>query len=93
METGNPFLVEVLGLAAGVCLIMAFLPQAVKIIKTRSAGDLSLSVFLLQSVGVVMWIVYGWLSKSLALVVTNSLCLSIYLVLIVLIIRYRKAKR
>ncbi|MDR1656815.1 MAG: hypothetical protein LBT47_04560 [Deltaproteobacteria bacterium] len=89
MEIANSFGVETLGLVAGVCLIVAFMPQAWKAFKTHSVNDLSLSAFLLQATGVVLWIIYGVLAGSLALVITNSLCLIIYLCLIILILRYR----
>ena len=75
----NSVWVEVLGLIAGAFLICAFLPQVIKVARTRSARDLSLLTFLLQSTGVVLWIVYGFITRSLALVVTNSLTMVIYL--------------
>jgi len=90
METGYSWLVEGLGLVAGACLIMAFLPQVWKVTKTRSVNDLSLSAFCLQSAGVVLWIIYGAIIGSRALVITNTLCLSIYLFLIIQIIRYKR---
>ena len=91
MELTNSASVEALGLIAGAFLICAFLPQVIKVLRTRSARDLSLLTFLLQSTGVVLWIVYGLITGSLALVITNSLTMIIYITLIYLILRYRNA--
>ncbi|WP_119462150.1 SemiSWEET transporter [Rhodospirillaceae bacterium SYSU D60014] len=62
---------EFIGLFAGALTTLSFLPQALKVYRTRSARDLSLAMFLLFWLGIVLWIVYGVLLGSLAIILAN----------------------
>jgi MtN3 and saliva related transmembrane protein len=48
-----------IGLLAGTLTTIAFVPQVVKIWKTKHARDLSLGMFAIFSSGVLLWIWYG----------------------------------
>jgi MtN3 and saliva related transmembrane protein len=51
--------VELLGYTASVASGGAFLPQAIRALKTRQTGDLSLFSVLLGAAGTVLWASYG----------------------------------
>jgi MtN3 and saliva related transmembrane protein len=68
--------VETMGFAAGTLTTLAFLPQAVKTWKTKSADDISLAMFLLLVTGIILWIVYGVLLHSLPLIIFNGITLA-----------------
>lgn len=51
--------IEFLGLIAGILTTFAFLPQAVKTWRTRSARDFSLPTLLMLVAGVGLWTIYG----------------------------------
>ncbi len=51
--------VDSLGLIAGSLTTIAFVPQAAKTWRTRSAGDFSLPMLLLFVTGVALWLAYG----------------------------------
>ena len=67
---------DLIGMVAAVLSTLAFLPQAVKTWKTRSADDLSLSTLLMFVTAVALWIVYGimraatpvWLANGITIV-------------------------
>lgn len=63
----------IVGLCAGALCMVSFLPQVVKIIKTRQTKDLSLATFSLFSLGVFLWLVYGVMIKSLPIILTNAI--------------------
>jgi len=65
----------VIGLAAGFCTTVAFLPQAVKTWRSKSAKDLSLGMYLIFCTGVVLWLTYGILISDLPIILTNSVTL------------------
>lgn len=67
--------VKVIGLVAGFCTTLAFLPQVVKTWRSRTAKDLSLSMFLLFVVGVLLWLVYGILTNDLPIILANAFTL------------------
>ena len=66
-----------LGLVAGACTTLAFLPQAIKTWKSRSASDLSLGTFLLLVSGLALWLCYGILLYNWPIILTNGLTLLI----------------
>jgi len=63
---------ELLGLVAGTLTTISFVPQVLKVWRSRSAADISLAMFLLFTVGVLLWGVYGVLIGSLAVIVANA---------------------
>jgi len=68
---------DVLGIIAGSCTTLAFLPQAVKTWQSRSAGDLSLGTFMLLVVGLILWLIYGIILYNWPIIFTNGLTLII----------------
>jgi MtN3 and saliva related transmembrane protein len=65
-------LTNVIGLAAGGLTTLAFVPQAVKIWKSRSAKDVSLPTFLGFTIGVGLWLVYGILKQEPPIILWNA---------------------
>ncbi len=64
-----------LGLVAGGLTTASFVPQVLKIWKTKSAEDVSLLMFVAFCVGVSLWIVYGVIKGELAIILTNAVTL------------------
>lgn len=67
--------IELLGLLAGLFGTFAAAPQAVKIIQTRQARDVSLTTYLMAMTGGVLWGLYGWLSGAPSIVFWNGVSL------------------
>lgn len=80
--------VEGLGLAAGVVSTFASAPQLVKIIRTKSARDVSLVMFVMALVGTVMWGVYGWLKDAPSILFWNAVGFCLFVVIIALKLRH-----
>lgn len=70
--------IEILGLIAGALTTLAYVPQVVKVWRSRSARDISLGMFLLMNIGIALWLVYGMLIGSPGLIAANvvTLCLT-----------------
>jgi MtN3 and saliva related transmembrane protein len=66
---------ELIGLLAGALTTAAFLPQAWQIWKTRSTKDISLTMYIVFTTGVVLWLTYGLLIGAMPVVVANTLTL------------------
>ncbi len=64
--------IPILGFAAGFILIIAYVPQVFKTIKTKSTKDISLLFTILIFTGDVLWIIYGIIINSSPLILTNS---------------------
>ena len=82
-----------LGLAAGALTTVAFVPQIVRILKTRSAYDISWWLFGILAAGSVLWLWYGISLGSLPLIATNVVTLSLQLAIFWLKWRYGRVPR
>lgn len=76
--------ITLLGLLGGTLTTVSFFPQVFKTWKTKSTKDVSLVMFLLLTVGIMIWIVYGFLIGSLPIIVSNSVSFILSLVILVL---------
>ena len=80
---------EFLGLVAGLFTTIAFVPQVIKIWKSKHANDISLAMFSLFSGGVALWIVYGVIIGSLPVILANVVTLVLALAILVLKLHFR----
>jgi MtN3 and saliva related transmembrane protein len=85
----NMSAIQILGLAAGTITSITFLPQVIQIWKTKSAKDLSLQMLLLLILGVSMWLTYGILVADAAIIYTNSMVLTMSLILFYFKLKYK----
>jgi MtN3 and saliva related transmembrane protein len=83
--------IDLIGFVAGTLTTTSFLPQVVKIWRTRSADDLSMSMFALFGTGVFLWLVYGLAVGSLPVIVANAITFALALAIVALKLRYRAA--
>ena len=80
--------VAVIGYVAGAFTTVAFLPQLVRALRTRSTGDLSFPMLAMMASGVALWSIYGLTIGSLPIVVPNAIMCAMVLALTVLPVRY-----
>ena len=78
----------IIGLMAAVLSTVSFLPQVIQIFKTRHTKDLSLATFVLFSIGVVLWLIYGILIKEIPVILANITTLFLALFILVMKIKY-----
>ncbi len=84
METAN-----ILGLIAGALTTVAFIPQVIKIWKTKHATDISLGMFAIFSIGVLLWLFYGIEIDAVPVIVANAVTLGLSLTILVFKMRYK----
>ena len=80
--------VEDIGFVAAFCTTAAFVPQLLRVMKLRSARDISLGTFLLFSVGVFLWLVYGIYTGSKPVIASNLVTLGLSVSILILKIKY-----
>jgi MtN3 and saliva related transmembrane protein len=85
----NSVQIEIVGLIAASFTTFAFVPQVFKIWKNRNISGVSISMYLIMLIGISMWLFYGFLIKSLAVIVANIVTglLQIFIVTLILISR------
>ncbi|HLT81590.1 MAG TPA: SemiSWEET transporter [Cyclobacteriaceae bacterium] len=82
-------MIQMLGLVAGALTTIAFLPQVIKTWKSRSAKDLSLSMFSIFTLGVGLWLIYGILDNNVPVIAANLITLMLAATLLVFKFRFR----
>ncbi len=80
--------VTAIGLGAAFCTTIAFLPQAIKTWRTRSTKDISLGMFLIFSIGIALWLIYGLLQHDIPLIAANGITLVLALTILGFKIRH-----
>jgi MtN3 and saliva related transmembrane protein len=81
-------LTTIIGLGAAICTTSSFLPQVIKAWRSRSTQDISAGMFVLQTTGNSMWLLYGALISDLPLVVANAITLALVAAILGLKLRY-----
>lgn len=76
-------LVTVIGLTAGALTTAAFVPQVVKVWRTRSTRDISLPTFAALVAGTCLWLIYGIAVGDAPLIVANTVTFALVVAILV----------
>ncbi|MEX0829839.1 MAG: SemiSWEET transporter [Nitrospirales bacterium] len=80
--------VTLMGYVAGVCTTSAFLPQAIKIVKTKHTKDISLAMYSVLTTGILLWCGYAWINHDWPLALANGVTLFLAGWILLLKLRY-----
>ena len=83
-------LADLLGLAAATLTTGCFVPQVVRLWRTRNAEGISLVTFAAFSAGVALWLGYGLILGALPIILSNAITLVLAIAIIVLTVRFRR---
>ena len=78
---------EIIGLVAAVCTTFAFIPQVMKVWKTKQTKDLSLRMYSIMFIGIILWLVYGIRIDSLSIIMANVVTATLVGTILVYIIK------
>jgi MtN3 and saliva related transmembrane protein len=82
-------IVGIMGFIAGLLTTVAFLPQVIKVYKTKSAKDISLPMYVIFTIGIAMWIIYGFLLDSMDILIFNVITFILAITILVYKIRLK----
>jgi MtN3 and saliva related transmembrane protein len=85
--------VPLTGFAAGTLCTLAYLPQALHSFRTRSVKDISLAMLLSLNVGLLLWVLYGVLIRSLPIILPNAVTFLLAFPLLILKLHSRESSR
>ena len=66
-------LIQALGLLAALFTTLANVPQAIKVIKTRSTKSLSAATYAMLFTGMALWVAYGVIRDDLPIILANAI--------------------
>ena len=84
--------VELVGFVAAFCTTVAFVPQLLRVVKLRSAREISLGTFLMFSCGVFLWLLYGVWLRSAPVIASNAVTLVLSVSILFLKLRYDRGE-
>lgn len=85
------FLIEIVGYIGATMTTLALFPQTLQVIKTRDTQSISLAMYILFTLGVCFWLVYGLLIQSFPVVIANTI--TVVLSAIILLMKLKEPKK
>lgn len=84
--------VTILGYLAALSSMGSFVPQAMKVIRSRETKDISAGMYLLTVTAFALWLVYGIWLRQWPLVISNGVCflLSLFILTMTLLPQRQK---
>ena len=82
---------DVLGLVATCFTTSSFVPQVWRTWKTRDVSGISLPTHVIITIGLALWLVYGWLRGDLPLMVANAVMVVLTGAITVMKLRFERA--
>lgn len=81
----------IVGSLAAILTTSSFVPQAIKIIRTRSTKDISLYMYIVLTTGTLCWLIYGILLAEAPLILANVIGFSLTFTILFLKIKYNSS--
>jgi len=79
---------QIIGMGAACLTTCSFLPQAIKVIRTRQTKDLSLAMYVAFTAGVALWLAYGVLLGQWPVILANAVTLLLAAIILTMKIRH-----
>jgi MtN3 and saliva related transmembrane protein len=86
-------LVDYLGYAAALCTTGAYIPQVLRVWRTRSTDDISLKAFLTLVTGLALWLAYGIWKGDFPMMAANGITLGLASIILYFKLRQGRAGR
>lgn len=83
---------ELIGSGAALLTMFGFVPQIIKIRKTKSVEDVSLHMLLQFALGMLLWLLYGIHIQDRILIVANAVSFISLVIAIGLFFKYKGAQ-
>jgi len=81
--------ITIIGFTAGILTTTAQLPQLIKTIQTKKTRDISFWMYLILSIGISLWLIYGLLLKDAPIIFANGTALISVVAVLFFKIKYK----
>ena len=78
---------EIIGYAAAILTTAAYVPQARKAIIERHTKSLSLGMYIMITIGIFLWFIYGIMIDSPSIILANAITFILAFMILVMKIR------
>ena len=83
------FHIGIIGMIAGACTTVSFVPQIIKIFRTKHVRDISLMMYVVLTTGIFLWLVYGLLIEEFPIILANGVAFVLCLSVIIMKLAYK----
>ena len=83
--------IDGIGYTAATMTTVSFVPQLLRVVKLRSARDVSLGMFLIFTMGTAFWLLYGLMARSFPVALANSVTFLLSLAILVLKLKFDRS--
>lgn len=80
---------ETFGYLAALLTTIAFLPQALHTLKTKDTSGISLKMYIVFTMGLICWLVFGLLSDNKPIIVANAVTLIFATLILIMKIKFK----
>ncbi|BET38926.1 SemiSWEET family transporter [Spiroplasma ixodetis] len=78
--------IEILGYLAAICIPLAFLPQTIKLIKTRNTSGLSIFSYSIYQLGGLTFLIFGILHNDIPMITCQTITAILNFIIIGIIV-------
>lgn len=68
---------SMIGFLAAICTTISFIPQVMKTVNTGQTKDISLSMYVIFTAGILFWLIYGILIVDIPIIAANTITLGL----------------
>jgi MtN3 and saliva related transmembrane protein len=79
----------IIGYVAGALTTISFVPQAIKVIRTKDTHGISLWMYVIFVSGISFWLLFGVLTGSWQIIIPNCVTLTLALTILAMKIIYK----
>ncbi len=80
-------MINLIGYIAATLTTLSFAPQAIQTIKTHDTSGISLWMYLMFTIGVAFWLLYGMLIENYVIIAANAVTLVLAMIILVIKIK------
>ena len=80
---------NIVGYIAAIFTTISFVPQAIHTIRTKNTKGISLPMYVLFTIGVFLWLVYGIYFKMMPVIIANAITLVLASIILTFKIKYK----
>ena len=78
-----------IGSIAAILTTFAFLPQVVRVVKTKDTESIALGMYVMQVIGIALWLAYGLHIGDLPLILANSVSFLLSGIILIYKLKYK----
>jgi MtN3 and saliva related transmembrane protein len=82
-------LTDTIGTLSASLTTVAFMPQVWHTFRTKDVSGISLGMYTVLTLGIALWVAYGWLLSAWPIIISNGITLSLALAILLMKLRYR----